>query len=160
MGPFRMGDLAGNDIGWAIRKRRYQEQPQLYATAKRLICCANKAALAKRQGLAGTTTNQASATPFPNKDVEAMIAEHRKSLGITPRKISDEEIVQRLVFSLINEAAHILEEGIASKASDIDHGLHQRLWLPHLPWRPYELCRPTGLIQCGASDAPLCGQPP
>ena len=49
-----------------------------------------------------------------------MIAEHRKSLGITPRKISDEEIVQRLVFSLVNEAAHILEEGIANKASDID----------------------------------------
>jgi 3-hydroxyacyl-CoA dehydrogenase len=57
---------------------------------------------------------------IPNKEVEAMIAEHRKSMGITPRKISDEEIVQRLVFSLINEAAHILEEGIASKASDID----------------------------------------
>jgi 3-hydroxyacyl-CoA dehydrogenase len=49
-----------------------------------------------------------------------MIEEHRKALGITPRKISDEEIVQRLVFSLVNEAAHILEEGIAAKASDID----------------------------------------
>ena len=49
-----------------------------------------------------------------------MIAAHRKALGITPRKISDEEIVQRLVYSLVNEAAHILEEGIANKASDID----------------------------------------
>ena len=49
-----------------------------------------------------------------------MIEEHRKSLGITPRKISDEEIVQRLVYSLVNEAAHILEEGIANKAGDID----------------------------------------
>ena len=49
-----------------------------------------------------------------------MIEKHRATLGITPRKISDEEIVQRLVFSLVNEAAHILEEGIASKASDID----------------------------------------
>ncbi|RDI22598.1 3-hydroxyacyl-CoA dehydrogenase-like protein, partial [Pseudacidovorax intermedius] len=51
---------------------------------------------------------------------EDMIAEHRKELGITPRKISDEEIVQRLVYSLVNEGAHILEDGIASKASDID----------------------------------------
>ena len=49
-----------------------------------------------------------------------MIEDHRAALGITPRKISDEEIVQRLVFSLVNEAAHILEEGIANKASDID----------------------------------------
>jgi 3-hydroxyacyl-CoA dehydrogenase len=57
---------------------------------------------------------------IPSKLVEDMIAEHRKSLGIEPRKISDEEIVQRLVFALVNEGAHILEEGIASRASDID----------------------------------------
>ena len=49
-----------------------------------------------------------------------MIEDYRKAQGITLRKISDEEIVQRLVFALVNEAAHILEEGIASKASDID----------------------------------------
>ena len=56
----------------------------------------------------------------PNAEVEQMIAAHRASLGIAPRKISDEEIVQRLVLSLVNEGAHIVEEGIASKASDID----------------------------------------
>jgi 3-hydroxyacyl-CoA dehydrogenase len=49
-----------------------------------------------------------------------MIAGHRQSLGLTARKISDDEIVQRLVFALVNEAAHILEEGIAARASDID----------------------------------------
>jgi len=57
---------------------------------------------------------------IPNAEVVKMIEDHRAALGITPRKISDEEIVQRLVFSLVNEAAHILEEGIANKASDID----------------------------------------
>jgi 3-hydroxyacyl-CoA dehydrogenase len=57
---------------------------------------------------------------IPNADVVAMIEKHRAALGITPRKISDEEIVQRLVYALVNEGAHILEEGIASKASDID----------------------------------------
>jgi 3-hydroxyacyl-CoA dehydrogenase len=57
---------------------------------------------------------------IPSKLVEDMVSKHRQDLGITPRKVSDEEIVQRLVFSLVNEAAHILEEGIASKASDID----------------------------------------
>ncbi|OIQ64420.1 fatty acid oxidation complex subunit alpha [mine drainage metagenome] len=49
-----------------------------------------------------------------------MIEAHRASLGLVARKIADEEIVQRLVYALINEAAHILEEGIASRASDID----------------------------------------
>jgi 3-hydroxyacyl-CoA dehydrogenase len=49
-----------------------------------------------------------------------MIEDHRKAQGITPRKISDDEIVQRLVFALVNEGAHILEDGIASKSGDID----------------------------------------
>jgi 3-hydroxyacyl-CoA dehydrogenase len=52
--------------------------------------------------------------------VEQMIADHRQALGITPRKVPDEEIVHRLVFSLVNEAAHLLEEGIAQRASDVD----------------------------------------
>ena len=57
---------------------------------------------------------------IPNAEVVKMIEDHRAAQGITPRKISDEEIVQRLVFALVNEGAHILEDGIASKASDID----------------------------------------
>ncbi len=57
---------------------------------------------------------------LPSAEVEAMISAHRKTLGITPRKISDDEIVHRLVYALVNEGAKILEEGIASKASDID----------------------------------------
>jgi 3-hydroxyacyl-CoA dehydrogenase len=89
-------------------------------TAALLTSCVSWAALARRPVPAGTTTRLASAMPSPAKLVEDMIAEHRKTLGITPRKISDEEVVQRLVFAMVNEAAHILEEGIASKASDID----------------------------------------
>ena len=57
---------------------------------------------------------------IPSPVVDKMIEDYRKELGITPRKISDEEIVHRLVYALVNEGAHILEEGIASKASDID----------------------------------------
>ncbi len=119
MGPFRMGDLAGNDIGWAIRKRRYQEQPTMrYSKTADLLC--EQGRFGQKTGAGWYDYKPGKRDAIPNKDVEAMIAEHRKSIGITPRKISDEEIVQRLVFSLINEAAHILEEGIASKASDID----------------------------------------
>ena len=57
---------------------------------------------------------------IPSKLVEDMVVEHRKTLGIEPRKISDEEIVQRLVFALVNEGARIVEEGIAARASDVD----------------------------------------
>ena len=119
MGPFRMGDLAGNDIGWAIRKRRYQEKPNMkYSKTADLLCEMGR--FGQKTGAGWYDYQAGKRDAIPNKEVEAMIVKHRADLGITPRKISDEEIVQRLVFSLVNEAAHILEEGIASKASDID----------------------------------------
>ena len=119
MGPFRMGDLAGNDIGFAIRKRRYLEKPDMkYSKTADLLC--EKGRFGQKTGAGWYDYIPGKRDAIPNAEVVAMIEEHRKSLGITPRKISDEEIVQRLVYSLVNEAAHILEEGIASKASDID----------------------------------------
>ena len=119
MGPFRMGDLAGNDIGWAIRKRRYQEKPDMkYSKTADLLC--EKGRFGQKAGAGWYDYVAGKRDAIPNKEVVSMIEAHRNSLGITPRKISDEEIVQRLVYSLVNEAAHILEEGIASKASDID----------------------------------------
>ena len=119
MGPFRMGDLAGNDIGWAIRKRRYSEKPDMkYSKTADLLC--EKGRFGQKTGAGWYDYVAGKRDAIPNAEVVQMIEEHRKALGITPRKISDEEIVQRLVFSLVNEAALILEEGIANKASDID----------------------------------------
>ncbi|MDI1271935.1 3-hydroxyacyl-CoA dehydrogenase NAD-binding domain-containing protein [Polaromonas sp.] len=119
MGPFRMGDLAGNDIGWAIRKRRYQEKPDMkYSKTADLLC--EKGRFGQKTGAGWYDYVPGKRDAIPNAEVVKMIEDHRASLGITPRKISDEEIVQRLVYALVNEAAHILEEGIASKASDID----------------------------------------
>jgi 3-hydroxyacyl-CoA dehydrogenase len=119
MGPFRMGDLAGNDIGWAIRKRRYTEQPGMkYSKTADLLC--EKGRFGQKTGAGWYDYVAGKRDAIPNAEVVAMIDAHRQSLRITPRKISDEEIVQRLVFSLVNEAAHILEEGIAAKAGDID----------------------------------------
>jgi 3-hydroxyacyl-CoA dehydrogenase len=119
MGPFRMGDLAGNDIGWAIRKRRYTEKPDMkYSKTADLLC--EKGRFGQKVGKGWYDYVPGKRDAIPNAEVEQMIADHRAALGITPRKISDEEIVQRLVFALVNEAAHILEEGIANKASDID----------------------------------------
>jgi 3-hydroxyacyl-CoA dehydrogenase len=119
MGPFRMGDLAGNDIGWAIRKRRYQEKPDMkYSKTADLLC--EKGRYGQKTGAGWYDYVPGKRDAIPNAEVVAMIEEHRKAIGVTPRQISDEEIVQRLVFSLVNEAALILEEGIANKASDID----------------------------------------
>jgi 3-hydroxyacyl-CoA dehydrogenase len=118
MGPFRMGDLAGNDIGWAIRKRRARKSRHEVQQDRRSAVRKGTLRAEDRCGLVRLRRGQARC--HPQRRSGQMIEEHRKSLGITPRKISDEEIVQRLVFALVNEAAHILEEGIANKASDID----------------------------------------
>ncbi len=119
MGPFRMGDLAGNDIGWAIRKRRVVEKPDmLYSKTADLLCEMGR--FGQKTGAGWYDYVAGKRDAIPNDAVITMIEEHRKSRGITARKISDEEIVQRLVYALVNEAARILEEGIASKASDID----------------------------------------
>jgi len=119
MGPFRMGDLAGNDIGWAIRKRRYQENPGMkYSKTADLLC--EKGRFGQKTGAGWYDYVPGKRDAVPNAEVVKMIEDHRAAQGITPRKISDDEIVQRLVYALVNEAAHILEDGIASKASDID----------------------------------------
>jgi 3-hydroxyacyl-CoA dehydrogenase len=119
MGPFRMGDLAGNDIGWAIRKRRATERADMkYSKTADLLC--EKGRFGQKVGKGWYDYVEGKRDAIPNAEVVTMIEDYRKAQGITPRKISDEEIVQRLVFALVNEAAHILEEGIANKASDID----------------------------------------
>jgi 3-hydroxyacyl-CoA dehydrogenase len=119
MGPFRMGDLAGNDIGWAIRKRRAVERATMkYSKTADLLC--EKGRFGQKTGAGWYDYKPGKRDAIPNAEVVKMIEDYRAANGITPRKISDEEIVQRLVFALVNEAAHILEEGIANKASDID----------------------------------------
>jgi 3-hydroxyacyl-CoA dehydrogenase len=119
MGPFRMGDLAGNDIGWAIRKRRYVEKPHLrYSKTADLLCELGR--YGQKTGAGWYDYQAGKRDAIPSAVVEQMIADHRKQLGITARKISDDEIVHRLVYALVNEGAQLLDEGIANKASDID----------------------------------------
>ncbi|MBK1612036.1 3-hydroxyacyl-CoA dehydrogenase [Rubrivivax gelatinosus] len=119
MGPFRMGDLAGNDIGWAIRKRRAVEQPQLrYSKTADLLCERGRFGQKTGAGWYDYAPGRRDAIASPL--VEEMVARHRAELGIAPRAIADDEIVHRLVYALVNEGARLLEEGIAGKASDID----------------------------------------
>ncbi len=119
MGPFRMGDLAGNDVGWYIRKRRYVEKPDIrYSKTADLLCEMGR--FGQKTGAGWYDYVPGKRDAIPSKVVTDMVEKHRADLGIKPRKIDDEEIVHRLVFALVNEGARILEEGIALRASDID----------------------------------------
>ncbi|RST56418.1 3-hydroxyacyl-CoA dehydrogenase NAD-binding domain-containing protein [Variovorax sp. MHTC-1] len=119
MGPFRMGDLAGNDIGWAIRKRRATERADMkYSKTADKLCELGR--FGQKTGAGWYDYQAGKRDAIPSQVVLDLIEKHRKDEGITPRKISDEEIVQRLVYALVNEGAHILEDGIASKSGDID----------------------------------------
>ena len=119
MGPFRMGDLAGNDVGWYIRKRRYVEKPELrYSRTADLLCEMGR--FGQKTGAGWYDYKPGKRDAIPSALVDDMIAKHRLALGIAPRKIGDDEIVHRLVYALVNEGAKIVEEGIALRASDID----------------------------------------
>ncbi len=119
MGPFRMGDLAGNDIGWYIRKRRYVEKPEVtYSKTADLLCEMGR--YGQKTGAGWYDYKAGDRKAYPSQVVNDMIIKHSADLGVERRKVSDQEIVERLVFALVNEAAYILEEGIATRASDID----------------------------------------
>ncbi|MDO8180012.1 MAG: 3-hydroxyacyl-CoA dehydrogenase NAD-binding domain-containing protein [Undibacterium sp.] len=119
MGPFRMGDLAGNDIGWYIRKRRYIDKPHVtYSKTADLLCELGR--FGQKTGAGWYDYKPGDRKPYPSQLVNDMIIQHSADLGIDRRKISDQEITERLIYALVNEGAHILEEGIATRASDID----------------------------------------
>jgi 3-hydroxyacyl-CoA dehydrogenase len=119
MGPFRMGDLAGNDIGWYIRKRRAIESPgMLYSKTADVLC--EQGRFGQKTGAGWYDYKPGDRTAYPSQLVDDMVVAHSAELGITRRAIPDTEIVERLMYALVNEGARILDEGIAMRASDID----------------------------------------
>ncbi len=119
MGPFTMYDMAGNDIGWDIRKRRYQERPDfIYSKIADRIC--EQGRFGQKTGKGFYKYEPGNRKPIPDPEAEKIFAAYRKEIGVKAKTISDEEIVQRLVYALVNEGANILDEGIALRASDID----------------------------------------
>jgi 3-hydroxyacyl-CoA dehydrogenase len=119
MGPFRMSDLAGNDISWHIRKRHYTEHPRMrHMRIADRICELGR--FGQKTGSGWYRYEPGKRDAIPDPLVEQIIDEERKALKITARRIPDDEIVDRLVYALVNEGARILEEGIALRASDID----------------------------------------
>ena len=111
MGPYAMGDLAGLDVGWRIRQGRGTK-----AAIGDAICAAGR--FGQKTG-AGYYKYDGR-TPSHDPAVDAIIAAAQHDAGVTPREIGEAEIFERMLFPMINEGARILEEGIATRASDID----------------------------------------
>jgi 3-hydroxyacyl-CoA dehydrogenase len=119
MGPFAMMDMAGQDIGWAVRKRRAAEQPdKIYSKFIDRIC--ERGRFGQKTGAGIYRYEAGSRAPQPDPVVEDLIKKYRAEIGLTPRAIDDAEIVARCIYALVNEGARILEEGIAQRPSDID----------------------------------------
>jgi 3-hydroxyacyl-CoA dehydrogenase len=119
MGPFAMSDLAGNDIGWAIRKRRHVERPDFtYSEIPDQLCELGR--FGQKTGAGFYRYEAGGRAPLPDPAVEKLILEHSDSIGVARRAIPDREIVERCIYALVNEGARVLEEGVALRAVDID----------------------------------------
>jgi 3-hydroxyacyl-CoA dehydrogenase len=120
MGPFTMGDMAGLDIGWAVRKRKAAERPsnQRYSAVADRIC--EQGRFGQKTGAGWYRYEKGDRTPVPDPAIEALIIQASKDAGIERRAISDEEVLKRCLYPLVNEGAKILEEGLAIRSSDID----------------------------------------
>jgi 3-hydroxyacyl-CoA dehydrogenase len=119
MGPYRVADLAGNDIGWSIRKRLYTEYPDRpFSRIPDRICELGR--FGQKSGAGWYDYKPGERAAIASEAVTKIVLEESERLGLKRRKVSDEEIVERALYSLINEGARILEEGVAARSSDID----------------------------------------
>lgn len=113
MGPFAMWDLAGLDIGWRNRK-------SLGKTAVIGDAVCEMGRFGQKTGKGMYLYENGSRTPKPDPEIAALIEDKSKELGIARREISDQEIIERTIYPMVNEGARILEEKIAARPSDID----------------------------------------
>ena len=120
MGPFAMGDLAGLDVGWRIRKRRMAELGLNRSDDPVGDALCEKGRYGQKTGAGWYRYDKGSRAPRPDPEVEAMIVAESERRGVARREIGAEEIVERCMYQLVNEGAKILEEGIALRAGDID----------------------------------------
>ncbi len=120
MGPFAMSDLAGLDVGWRIRKRKYAagRPPGRYSTIADTLCEAGR--FGQKTGAGYFRYADGDRTPISDPYVDEVIRSAAAAAGIARRDIGDDEIVKRCLYPLVNEGARIVEEGIAARPGDID----------------------------------------
>jgi 3-hydroxyacyl-CoA dehydrogenase len=120
MGVFAMGDMAGNDVGWRIRKQQAASRPndRRYSHLADQICEIGR--FGQKANAGWYRYEKGSRTPLPDPEIEKLILAESKRLGVARQTVADDEIVKRLIYALVNEGAKLLDEGIALRASDID----------------------------------------
>jgi 3-hydroxyacyl-CoA dehydrogenase len=133
MGPFAMSDLAGNDVGWRIRQgKKEKEQRNVRYTGYIADAICELGRFGQKTGAGYFKYNLPDRTPIPDPEVERIIEETSKKLGITRRAISDQEILERCLYPMVNEGAKILAEGMAQRSLDIDV-----IWVNGYGWPVY-----------------------
>ena len=135
MGPFAMSDLAGLDIGWRSRKDR-----GIKSEIADALCEAGR--FGQKTGKGYYKYEGGSRAALPDPEVEKLIDETLQRLGRKKRVVSDDEILERMMYPMINEGARILEEKHRGAAERYRRDLALRLWLADLSRRPDVLCRP------------------
>ncbi len=125
MGPFAMRDLAGMDIGWEGDKT-----PDKDTNIRHQLCTRGR--LGQKTGGGFYDYEEGSRTPKPNAEVEKIIQEVSKNAGVTRNEIPEEDMLKRMIYAMVNEAAKILDEGIAARASAIDV-----IWVYGYGWPTY-----------------------
>ena len=158
MGPFRMSDLAGNDVGWLIRKRHYAEHPGMkrYVVADRLC---EMGRFGQKTGAGWYRYEAGKRDAIPDPVVEEMIAAVSKEAGVTRRRLSSEEIVARCIYALANEGARILEERIAQRASDVDMVYLAGYGFPPFRGGPMKYADQMGLYNVARSMSRFAADP-
>jgi len=119
MGPYAVSDLAGLDIGFATRKRKAPYRlNRPYPSFPDKIC--EKGWFGQKTGRGFYLYPNGARAGTPDPEIEAIIAQARTESGITPKSFSDDEIVRRYMAAMVNEAAKVVEEGIALRPLDVD----------------------------------------
>ncbi|MHA0037931.1 3-hydroxyacyl-CoA dehydrogenase NAD-binding domain-containing protein [Deinococcus sp. PESE-13] len=157
MGPFQMSDMAGLDIGYSIRQHqaKVRGEPEPDGWLDRIVKTGRKG---QKTG-GGIYDYGEDRKPKPNADVQKLIEDYRAEQGTQSREISQEEITKRLAYSLVNEGAKILEEGIAQRASDIDVIYIYGYGFPAYRGGPMQYASEQGLKNV-AADLEKYGQTP
>jgi len=123
MGPFSMSDLAGLDIGWKAERSSS-------STIREVLCESGRRGQKNGRGYYTYDAETRAATPDP--EVEQLIRDFAEARGHQQREVTDQEILERLLYPMVNEGAKILEEGIAIRGSDIDV-----VWVNGYGWPMY-----------------------
>lgn len=147
MGPYEAGDFAGQDIGWATRKRRaaLRDPAERYVRIADLVC--ERGWFGRKTGRGFYRYPEGAPRGEPDEEVLALVTEERASKGIVPRDFTKEEIVRRIVCTMVNEGARAVDDGTARRPSDVDVVMVNGYGFPRFRGGPMKAADLAGLPQ-------------